>query len=63
VAQRRLIDLDEAVCRRERTFGNDVMRHLRRHDVEHVELALDPLADAVLLALERGNTPIGVDRD
>ncbi|PAV65898.1 hypothetical protein WR25_25575 [Diploscapter pachys] len=63
VAQRRLIDLDEAVCRRERTFGNDVMRHLRRHDVEHVEPALDPLADTVLLALEGGNTPIGVDRD
>jgi hypothetical protein len=31
--------------------------------VEHVELALDPLADAVPLVLERGNTPIGVDRD
>ncbi|MDG5973601.1 hypothetical protein JAGODDHD_04371 [Sphingomonas paucimobilis] len=31
--------------------------------MEHIELTFDPLGDAVLLALERGDAAIGVDRD
>ena len=31
--------------------------------MEHIELTFDPLGDAVLLALERGDTTIGVDCD